>query len=92
MTKFFFKRNILFIIKLVIIMIIALSYFILVILLKTKFKNDLIIFDDLIDSIYAVYRDCFDTFLSFKRELDLYERRLVNCTTILDSYQIKIPN
>ena len=92
MTTYFFRKNLFFIIKIFIIMIFAFSYFILVYLLKSKFRNDLLIFDDLIDSIYGVYRDCYDMFISFKRELDLYERGLINCTAMNNTYQIQLPN
>ena len=91
MKSFFFKINVFFIIKIIFIIIISLSYFLIITLLKSKFKNDFLFFDSINDSIYGVYKDSYNIFIMLKRQLDMYERRLVNCTTIENKYEIRLP-
>ena len=91
MKYFFSKTNFIFIIKIILIIIISLSYYFVINLLKVKFKNDFLSFDIINDSINGVYKDSYDIFIKLKRELDIYERRLVNCTTIENKYEIKLP-
>ena len=72
-------------------MIITLSYYLTVSLLKAKFKNDFLIFDSLNDSIYGVYKDAYDLFILFKREMDIYERSFKSCTAFENQYYLKLP-
>ena len=93
MTSFFSRTNILFIVKIIIVMLVALSYYLLVVLMKAKFKNEYLAFDIITDSLYGVYKDSYNIFLQFKRELDIYERHLLNCKTMGKiNYDMKIPN
>ena len=91
MTLFFTQNNLFFIIKIIFIMIITLSYYLTVSLLKAKFKNDFLIFDSLNDSIYGVYKDAYDLFILFKREMDIYERSFKSCTAFENQYYLKLP-
>ena len=92
MSQFFSGKNLFFMIKIVIIIIVSLSYFVIVILMKNKFKKDILEFNSINDSIYGIYKDSYDIFVLLKRELDLYERNLINCTSYDVNYTMKIPN
>ena len=91
MTLFFTQNNLFFIIKIIFIMIITLSYYLTVSLLKAKFKTDFLIIDSLNDSIYGVYKDAYDLFILFKREMDIYERSFKSCTAFENQYYLKLP-
>jgi len=93
MTTFFSRNNIIFIVKIILLILVSLSYYLLVTLMKIKHKKDYLFFDTINSSIYGVYKDSFDIFITLKRELDLYERELLNCKTLGKTiYEMKIPN
>jgi len=93
MTTFFSRINIFFIVKIILVILVSLSYYLLVTLMKIKHKKDYLFYDTLNFSIYGVYKDSFDIFLLLKRELVLYERSLLNCKTMGNTtYEMKIPN
>ena len=92
MTSFFSRNNIFFIVKIIIVMLVALSYYLLVVLMKTKNKNEYLAFDNIIASVYGVYKDSYNIFINLKRELDFYERNLLNCKTMRNNYDMNIPN
>ena len=93
MTSFFSTSNIFFIVKIIIVMLVSLSYYLLVVLMKAKYKNEYLTFDNINASIYGVFKDSYNIFLSLKRELDIYERHLLNCKTMGDiNYDMRIPN
>ena len=82
MISFFRKNNILFLIKVILILILSLAYYINFSFISKKYGNDLINFDFLHDSLNKVYSDSFEIFISLKRELDYYESNLINCKTM----------
>jgi len=92
-TGYFFKNNIIFGIKIILIMIISLSYYVISIILGNEKKNELLSFDSINDEIIGVFKESFDIYLYLKRELDLYENTLTNC--VIDknktTYMMKIP-
>ena len=90
MISFFRKNNIIFQIKITLIISLSLSYYILSILFNSKGKNDFIMFDSINDSLNRVYSDSFDIFLSLKRQLDFYENNLINCTMVGQFTPMKI--
>ena len=92
MQKYFVKYNIFFIIK-ILIMFISLSYYILVIFLEKQKKNEFILFDTINNEMIGVLKECYDTFISLKRELELYEKNLTNCKIDPNKelYKMKIP-
>ena len=82
MISFFRKNNILFLIKVILILILSLTYYFIFTFISKKYGNDLANFDKLHDSLNKVYSDSFDIFISLKRELDYYEKNLINCKTM----------
>ena len=93
MTFFFIKANISFIIKIIIIIIISLTYYIISIFIETTKKNEFLTFDEINNEIIETFKESFDIFLVFKKQLEIYEENLTNCT-IDDNkklYKMNIP-
>ena len=91
MKAYFFKNNIFFIIKIISIILLSLSYYLVITLMNSKYKEEYLTFDSVNDSIYGVYKDLCDIFISLKRQLEFFERNLLNCTTTRERFQMKIP-
>ena len=89
--KFFFKKNIIFGILILLIMLIVLSYYIITLLLNIKYKNNYLNFDIIINIIENAFKNSFDIYLPIIRELDFYEKHLINCTTLNGFYKMNIP-
>ena len=92
MILFFKRKNIFFGIKIIFVMVITFSYYLVLLFINLKFKKDYINFDSLNIQIEKVFKDSFDIFVPLKRELDLYERNLINCTYLGTPYHLKLPN
>jgi len=90
---YFLKQNVIFGIKIIIIMIISLSYYVISIMIGNGKKNEFLSFDSINDEIIGVFKESFDIYLKLKRELELYEKTLTNC--VIDknktTYVMKIP-
>ena len=80
MTFFFLKTNISFIIKIIIIIIISLTYYIISIFIETTKKNEFLTFDEINNEIIETFKESFNIFLIFKKQLEIYEKNLTNCT------------
>jgi hypothetical protein len=78
-------------IKIIITMTIILSYYLVFLFINYKFKNNYINFDTVNVYIEKVFKDSYNIFIPLKRELELYERNLINCTTLGTPYQLKLP-
>ena len=93
MKKFFFKTNVIFEIKMALIMIIIYSYFIISILMGKNNKLQFLTFDSINDEIIGIFKESFDIYIFFKRELDLYQETLTNCKldNSKETYIMKIP-
>ena len=69
-------------------------------LLKAKYKNTYLAFESINDSIDTVIKNVLDLFLPIKREVEEYEKKLINCQKLNGFYRmnlskiehIKIPN
>ena len=93
--RFFFKNNCFFGIKLLLTFIIYLSYYILSILIEKVKKNEFVNFDSINDSIIGVFKESYDIFIPFKRQLELYENYLENSkniNNIEEIYKIELPS
>ena len=93
MTKFFVKNNISFAIKTLFIIIISFSYYIISLLIEKIQKDEFLNFDLINDEMIGVFKESFDNYIIFKRELDLYEDTLTNCKIDKQkkTYVMKIP-
>ena len=72
MLQYFFKYNILFALKIGLILIISTIYFILTIILTNNMKNNYKEFDYIVEQINDVYIDSFKIFLNFKEQIQKY--------------------
>jgi len=79
MAFFFIKENISFGLKILFIIIISLTYYILLMIIGINKKNNLLAFDKINEEMIGIFKESFDTYISLKRELVLYEDSLKNC-------------
>ena len=69
MTQYFFKWNIIFIIRVALTFIVSLSYFILMFVLERRYKKNIIDLDSNINNIENVYKESFYIFLYIKKTI-----------------------
>ena len=93
MTFFFIKENISFGLKILLIIIISLTYYILSIFVGTNKKKNLLTFDTINEEMIGIFKESFDIYISLKKELVLYEDSLKNCKIDNEKeiYKMKIP-
>ena len=93
MTFFFIKENISFGLKILLIIIISLTYYILSIFIGTNKKINLLTFDTINEELIGIFKESFDIYISLKKELVLYEDSLKNCKIDNEKeiYKMKIP-
>ena len=72
-------------------MLIFLSYYIISFLIIFKCKNNLLYFDIVNTSLENAFKESYDIFLPIMRELDLYEKKLINCKTLDGFYKMNLP-
>jgi hypothetical protein len=91
MTSFFRINVILFLIKIILILFSSLTYYILCIYIQSKNKNKLIKFYEINESLDEMFKSSYDIYLLFTRELENYEKNLINCKTIGNFTEMKFP-
>ena len=91
MFNYFSRKNLFFGIKVLLLMIISLSYFIVSIAYTFKNKNSYVAFDLIYNSLENVFKEAYNIFLPIKRQLDFYERNLINCNTLGNFYKMDLP-
>ena len=77
MSKYFFKYNVFFTFKVMIVLILAVTYYLVISLIESSKKSDYLSFDSTTNSIEGVYRSSFDIFLMLKTQLATYESKMV---------------
>ena len=70
MSKYFYKENCFFMIKVCIIIATSIIYFIISLAITSKMKTDFYKFDSIIEKIDGIYYDSFDIFLRIKESID----------------------
>ena len=91
MKTFFTKSNLLFGIKIIIIMVAFILYYIISMILNNNYIVNYKDFDTITDSLFATYKDSFSIFLKIKKELEIYENSLINCEKIGDFEKMDLP-
>ena len=91
MKLYFTKKNILFILKILLIIIMTFLYYVISEIMKSNYKNSYLSFDSINDSIISAYKQSYDIFIPLKRELDLYELYYINCEEIGDFKKMEFP-
>ena len=79
MGNFFIKKNIILGIEIILIMLISLSYYIVSLFLEQSKTMQLLDFDTINDEMIGVFKQSFDIFIDFKKQMDHFEDTLVNC-------------
>ena len=79
MTNYFLKHNLLFGIKVIIMLIVTLLYYIISILIELAQKNELLSFDKINDSMIGILKSTYDEFILIKKEIQNFELKLNNC-------------
>ena len=94
MKVFFIKENISYGLKILLIIIISLSYYIFSMIIGTNNKSKLLAFDTINEEIIGVFKEAFDTYILLKNELVLYEDSLTNCKIDpeKETYKMKVPS
>ena len=93
MSKYFIKYNILFTFKVIIIFLLAITYYIVISLVELLKRVDYLSFDNITNSIEGIYRSSFDIFFNLKMQLSSYKANLINtANTSQSNYNINIPS
>ena len=79
MKSYFIKYNLFFGMKILLIMLLSLFYYIISIFLENNQKNEFLMFDTINDSMIGILKESYDNFISMKRQLELFENNLTNC-------------
>ena len=91
MKSYFYKTNILYAIETILIMTPFILYYLITILFRNNLKNNFVEFDNIRDTMIALYKDSFDIILNLTKELEIYENNLINCKTIIDIKHMNFP-
>ena len=76
MGMFFFKWNLFFTLKVIVILVLSISYYLLSSIIESQNKSGFFDFDETTDSIEGVYKTSFDLYLSLKTEMKIFEVRM----------------
>ena len=77
MGMFFFKSNLFFTIKIIVILVLSISYYLVSTIVNSNNKSNFLDFDQTIDAIEAVYKETFELYKTLKREMEQYENIIV---------------
>ena len=93
MSKYFYKINCLFILRVCIILIISIIYFIVSLAVVSKMKKNYYEFDNIIEGINKVYYNSFDIFLKIKKGIEQFTNAngTLNSITLPRDTQINKP-
>ena len=92
MTNYFMKNNVLFGIKVILMLVISLCYYIISILIEFAKKDELLSFDKINDRMIGILKSTYDEFILIKKEIQNFEETLVNCEYVnnKNDYTMKI--
>ena len=76
MGMFFFKWNLFFTIKVLVILIISISYYLVSSIVNSRNKSNYLDFDQTTDAIEAVYKQTYELYLKLKTEMETFEERM----------------
>ena len=77
MGMYFFKSNLFFTIKIIVILVLSISYYLVSTLVNSHNKSNFLDFDQTIDAIEAVYKETFELYKKLKIEMEQYENVIV---------------
>ena len=76
MALFFFKWNLFFTLKIIIILIFSVSYYLVSMIIESNNKSNYLDFDQTTDSIEGIYKTSFDLYLLIKTEMEAFEEQM----------------
>ena len=76
MGMFFFKWNLFFTIKVLIILVISISYYLVSSIVNSNNKSNYLDFDQTTDAIEAVYKQTYELYLKLKTQMEIFEERM----------------
>jgi hypothetical protein len=76
MGMFFFKWNLFFTIKVLVILIISISYYLVSTIVNSQNKSNYLDFDQTTDAIEAVYKQTYELYMKLKTEMETFEERM----------------
>ena len=76
MGMFFFKWNLFFTIKVLIILVISISYYLVSSVVNSNNKSNYLDFDQTTDAIEAVYKQTYELYLKLKTQMEIFEERM----------------
>ena len=82
MSKYFYKINCLFFLRVAIILIISIIYFIVSLIVTSKMRRTYYEFDNIVETINNVYYDSFDIFLKIKKGIEKFTNANGTLTSI----------
>ena len=78
MGMYFFKSNLFFTIKIIVILVLSISYYLVSSLVNSHNKSNFLDFDQTIDAIEAVFKETFELYKSLKIQMEQYENVIVS--------------
>lgn len=87
MAKFFFRWNLFFIFKVMGVLVVSITYYLVIMLIEKKQKNDYLSFDTTTNSIENIYKSSWDIFLQFKMELYEFENVLIEKENAIKNFE-----
>ena len=87
MAKFFFRWNLFFTFKVMGVLVVSITYYLVIMLVEKKKKNDYLSFDTTTNSIENIYKSSWDIFLKFKMELYEFENVLIEKQNAIKNFE-----
>jgi hypothetical protein len=92
MGMYFFKSNLFFTIKIIVILVLSISYYLVSTLVNSHNKTNFLDFDQTIDAIEAVFKETFELYKKLKIEMEQYENVIVAKDDAIKNFCANITN
>ena len=86
MGMFFFKSNLIFTIKIIVILVLSISYYLVSSVVNSHNKANFLDFDQTIDAIETVYKETYELYKSLKIEMENYENVIISKNEAIDNF------
>ena len=79
MTRYYLKNNLCFSVKVILMLIISLAYYIIIILIEFAKKDEILSYDRINDKMIGILKSTYDEFILIKKQIQDFEENLINC-------------
>ena len=79
MTRYYLKNNLFFSVKVILMLIISLAYYIIIIFIEFAKKEEILSFDSINDKMIGILKSTYDEFILIKKQIQDFEEKLTNC-------------